>query len=235
MPQTGHVLIGAEGELIGVDSVFCEIMQADRDAIRGRFVLAVTAPADRQECADAIKGLRETGQPFTITKRFLRDDGSLVWVKNSVSLALGLRDEATIVATIEPVEIDEAHAPAMLLDSARAFAAAHRARTAVFDTILFAEPGWDAMIAAYIAEAEGHALDAASLAQTLGLSGEATRRWIHALLQREVLEIEYRNPSATAPKAYRVTAHIHKKLEHYLGRYGSVNRETGTMTFGAGR
>ena len=216
MAEAGHVLIGSAGELLSMDAAFCDIMRLPEDEMRGRLVLDVTAPADRTECAMAIQRLRETGQPFEITKRFIRDDGSLVWVKNKVSITVGENQPEMIMATIEPITPREDRSPAMLLDMARVHINVRRNRAAVCDPSLFSEPGWDAILELYLAEAEGRSLDVAGLAQIVGKSTALTDRWIKALLHYRVIEIEYGNTGAEAAKSYRLTAETLVKLERFL-------------------
>jgi PAS domain S-box-containing protein len=218
MVEAGHVLIGSAGELLSMDAAFCDIIRLPEDAMRGRFVLDVTAPADRTECAMAIQRLRDTGQPFEITKRFIRDDGSLVWVKNSVSITIGDDGPGMIMATIEPVVPREDHGPAMLLDAARLHNAVRRDRASVCDPAFISDAGWDAILAIYVAEAEGRSVDVNRLAGLIGHTTGHTERWVKALLHLEVIEIEYANPHAEAAKSYRLTAGTHYKLEAFLAR-----------------
>jgi PAS domain S-box-containing protein len=226
MPHAGHVLVGAEGQLLDMDAAFCDIMQCDPQDIRGRLILDVTAPADRKECARMIATLRATHRPFVIIKRFVRDDGSLVWVRNTVSITMDGGGTQMVVATIEPVEAPVGNdSPALLLDVARFVIKARRDRGAVCDPALFSEPGWDAVLAAYVAEAEGRAVDVATLASMLHHAPTTVDRWVKALVQYNVLEIEYRNPRAEAPKAYRLTSDTHRKLEDYLGSLRPQHRE----------
>ena len=107
-----------------------QIMQAEIGSLVGRPVLDITAPADRLECGAAIDRLRATRMPFEVTKRFIRDDGGLIWVTNSVSMVGNGRDTDLIVATISPiVEPDAPRAPALLLDCARLLVELHVRRS----------------------------------------------------------------------------------------------------------
>ena len=219
MVRAAHVMINDAGELIGVDQQFCDLMQAPIAAMRGKAVLDVTAPADRAECAEAIERLRETGVPFVITKRFLRNDGSLVWVRNTVSTATDLHGLAVVIATIEPVaEPVEDRGPARLLGAARFLAETRRNRADICDPILFSEPGWDTVLACYTSEAEGRPTTVAGLVEMVGHDQMIVGRWVAALVQHDVLEIETRNPSAHAAKSFRLTARTHQRLEAYLGQ-----------------
>ena len=219
MIRTAHVIINDAGELVGLDQSFCDIMQAQMSAIHGKAVMDVTAPADRAECADAIRRLRETGTPFVITKRFMRDDGSLVWVRNTVSMATDAQGSAIMVATIEPLmEPADERNPAKLLGAARFLAESRRDRSDICDPALFSEPGWDAILACYTAEAEGRPTTVTSLVYKIGHTHSVVSRWVAALMQHQVLEIETRHPSAHAEKSFRLTAKTHQRLETYLGR-----------------
>ncbi|WP_380779707.1 PAS domain-containing protein [Sphingomonas sp. R86520] len=219
MLEAGHVTVNGRGELTGVDAAFCDILKSQPHKVRGKLVLDVTAPADRTECAAAIAKLIATGTPFSIVKRFLCDDGSLVWVRNTVSLMAGGNDPGAIVATIEPVIThDGGRDPALLLETARFLVAGRRDRATICDPSLFSEPGWDAILAAYVAEAEGRAVDATGLAEALGYPHAVVTRWVRALEQHGVLELETRNPTLDREKAFRLTADTHRKLETYLAQ-----------------
>lgn len=235
MPNAGHVLIGTDGRLLDVDAAFCDIMRCDPEGVRGRFVMDLTAPADRQECAQAIATLLATQRPFAIVKRLIRCDGSLVWVRNSVSITMDGSRAAMVVGTIEPVAEPEGDGnPAILLDVARLLIKGRRDRETVCDRSLFSDPGWDTVLAAYVAEAEGRALDVVTLAGKLGHAPATVERWIRALVQHHVLELEYRKPRAEAPKAFRLTGDTHRKLETYLGNIGPRHRELAMQDWSLG-
>jgi PAS domain S-box-containing protein len=218
MMEAGHVLIGAAGELLRMDAAFCGIMRLSEEEMRGRLVLDVTAPPDRAKCAAAIQRLRDTGQPFEITKRVIRDDGSLLWVKNSVSITIGDDGPGMIMATIEPIVPCEDHGPARLLDAARGHIAVRKDRASVCDPAFLADAGWDAILAIYIAEAEGRSVDVARLAELIGHTPGHMERWVKAMLDQQVIEIEYAHPHAETAKSYRLTAGTHRKLEEFLAR-----------------
>lgn len=216
MAGGGHVLIGSEGYFLNVDTAFGTIMRSSPDAMIGRAVLEVTAPADRAECASAIARLRRTREPFRISKRFLRDDGSLVWVTNSVSITGGSGAEPIIIATVEPIERRyERRSPAALLDAAHFLHLSRRERALVCGADLAAEPAWELILAAYILEAEAGALDLATMAVRGEMSLRSAARWLEVLLDREIFEPELRR-DRHAPKVYRLTATAHRRFEQYL-------------------
>lgn len=226
MPQAGHVLIGTEGQLLDVDAAFCDIMRSGPDDLRGRRVLDVTAPADRDDCARAMAALRDTQQPVSLVKRLIRNDGSLIWVRNSVAITVDGDRGPIVVATVEPIIVLASNDhPATLLTVARFLVAIRRERALVCDPMLFAEPGWDAVLAAYVAEAEGLVVDVARLAAMLDHAPLTIERWINALVQHGVLEIEHRSVPAQAPRAFRLTGDTHAKLEAYLSAILAEHRE----------
>ncbi len=217
MLQAGHVLINEAGQLISLDKGFCDIMRSDPAHIIGRLVMDVTAPADREECATAIKGLRATGRPFRISKRFIRDDGTLVWVTNDVALVEGKDGGALIVATIEPMpEVDDDRAPGRLLDCAQFLVACKTQRAAICHPELLSDIGWDAILACYIAEAEGQSIGISGLAQRLNVPIARAGRWIDILLGEGMVEIETRHADPYSPKDFRLTARAYQRLEDHL-------------------
>jgi PAS domain S-box-containing protein len=225
MAQAGHVLIGTEDQFLDVDAAFCDIMRCDPDSLRGRFVLEVTAPADRPAYVRAIATLRDTERPVELIKRLIRNDGSLVWVRNRASITLDHHRGRTVVGTVLPLAIPVSDdQPATLLSVARFLFASRRERESVCDRMLFSEPGWDAVLAAYVAEAEGLAIDAVTLAGILEQTPATIQRWINALVQHGVLEPEYHS-ATDKPHAFRLTCDAHRKLEIYLGTVGARHRE----------
>lgn len=219
--RSGHVLIGSEGQLLSLDRNFGEIMQAEPASLVGRLVMDVTAPADRLECSQAIARLRRTRQPFEISKRFVRDNGSLVWVTNTVSMVDHGRDENLMVATIAPISDPQgARAPARLLECARMLIDLRGDRATVVDSSIFSDTAWDIILWAYVAEAEGRAITVPALAATLGISPVRAERWIRVLIGQGSIEIETRETDPFAPKSFRLTNAAHARLEDHLARVG---------------
>jgi DNA-binding MarR family transcriptional regulator len=154
-----------------------------------------------------------------MSKRLIRHDGTLVWVVNSVSLVEGDEGPGMIVATIEPiVDADEPRAPARLLDCAQFLVNCRDNRAAVLDPGLITDTAWDAILAAYIAEAEGRAISVGGLASALGLQTARAARWIDILLGKRIVEIETRAADAHSAKVFRLTSVAHRRLETHLAR-----------------
>ncbi len=225
MAQAGHVIIGTRNQFLSVDAAFGDIMQIPPGTLRDRPVLDVIAPPDRPAYARAIAVMRDTQRPIELVLRLIRSDGSLVWARNTASIMPDHDGGCTIVGTVVsqamPLGDDT---PATLLSVARLQFTARRERDSVYDRLLFSEPGWDAILAAYIAEAEGLAIDVATLAGMLQQPLATIARWINALVQHGVLEPEYQGVGE-APKAFRLTCDAHRKLEIYLGAVGVRHRD----------
>ncbi|OWW00205.1 PAS domain S-box protein [Rhizobium sp. R693] len=92
------------GRLLLVNSRFCEIIGYSEAELLKMRVQDITFPRDLDDYVHAFRTMLQTGQSFEIEKRFVRKDGSLVWVANSVSPmrdANGdIRQAATVVVDI---------------------------------------------------------------------------------------------------------------------------------------
>lgn len=221
--QAGHLVICGEGRLLGLDRGFTNIMQSDHESLIGRDIMELTAPADREECGEAITELRRSHRPFVLSKRFIRDNGTLVWVTNTVSIVANSSGPELIVATIDPlVRSNELRNPVVLLEAARMLVALRQDRAKMFDESLFSDTAWDAMLAAYIAEAEGAAVDVATLAARLAIPPARVQRWIRILLDQGVVELETSGLDPTRPKCFRLTGAAHVRIEEHLAKAGGL-------------
>lgn len=214
MVQVGHALLGSHGKVLSLDDGFCEILGTTADAVVGRSVLDMTVPADRGTCQALMRNLAATREPFHVTKRYMRGDGGEVWVTNTVSL-IELGDAPPmLVSTIVPIDppVEDA-GPAAMLHCARFLLSVRRDRGRAFGAI-FAEPAWDMLLTAYIADAEGRVLDMDAMARAASLPTAGATRWARALAQEGLLEPE---PGNTAGRPlYRITAAAHKRTEEFL-------------------
>ena len=220
MTLAGHVLIGEHGAILEMDHGFTELLHSRPERLRGVPILDITAPADREECARAIARLRRTGRPFNIIKRFQREDASLLWVQNAVSIMSGTASNRLVVATCTAVAPDvERRHPAALLANAHALMALGRERVRVTNLPFLTETGWNVIVTVYIAEAEGRTVDVGQLAAAVGESQSVVARWVALLVRDGVLELETRDPQPDAPKSYRLTGQAVARLEDYLRRF----------------
>lgn len=220
--QAGHLVIDLAGHMRGLDQHFCAIMRAEWADMIGRPVLDITAPADRAECGEAIRLLCETGQAFKVDKRFIRNDQTLVWVTNTVSLSRGSDGADMIVATVDPLIADDERQPALLLGGARFLEACKADRRAVFDAELFPDTAWDVLLAAYIAEAEGSAIGLIELAERLEITLDSAARWVNLLIGQGALEVETRLSTADSAKGFRLTGQTHRFVEAHLANVNGL-------------
>lgn len=86
--QTGVGVIQCEldGRFLLVNRRFCEIVGRSADALLTLRVPDITHPDDRDTDAALRRRLVADGVPFFVEKRYLRPDGSVVWVSVNVSL-----------------------------------------------------------------------------------------------------------------------------------------------------
>jgi len=97
----------AEGDLTGkftnVNDRYCEITGYSREELLGMRMQDVTHPDDLSRNREGFKRLAATGESFEIEKRYVRKDGTEIWVHSSVS---AIRDENGSPQTAVVVSVD---------------------------------------------------------------------------------------------------------------------------------
>lgn len=86
---TGIAQTDLAGRFVLVNDFFCEFLGYPREELLKKTLFEVTHPDDIARNLGLFQECITEGTPFTIEKRYLRKDGSPVWVRNAVSL---LRD-----------------------------------------------------------------------------------------------------------------------------------------------
>ena len=86
--QTGVGVIRSEldGRFLLVNKRYCEIVGRSADELRTLRVPDITHPDDRESDVALRQRLVADGVPFFVEKRYLRPDGSAIWVSVNVSL-----------------------------------------------------------------------------------------------------------------------------------------------------
>jgi PAS domain S-box-containing protein len=84
--EIGVGQVDLEGRFVLVNDRQCQILGRTREELLGQRMLDVTHPDDRPAYAALLQTMLATGEPFAIEKRYLRPDGTAVWVSNHVSL-----------------------------------------------------------------------------------------------------------------------------------------------------
>ncbi len=93
-----------EGRFLIVNDRYCEIVGYSREELLdGMRMQEITHPADLSKNLEQFRKLVKHGTPFEIEKRYVRKDGSHVWVANSVS---AVRDASGNVQSVVAIVID---------------------------------------------------------------------------------------------------------------------------------
>ncbi|MDT8759686.1 PAS domain S-box protein [Sphingomonas psychrotolerans] len=82
----GFAQVDLEGRFTLVNDRFCEIAGWSREELMGKRMLDITHPDDRKGNRPLFDRAVADGTPYTHEKRYVRKDGSLVWVNNTVSV-----------------------------------------------------------------------------------------------------------------------------------------------------
>ncbi|WP_088891260.1 PAS domain S-box protein [Leptolyngbya ohadii] len=83
---TGVACTDLDGNLTLVNQTYCDITGYSADELRQRRMQDMTHPEDLPRNVELFYRMRTEGTPFEIEKRYIRKDGSIVWVNNSVSV-----------------------------------------------------------------------------------------------------------------------------------------------------
>jgi len=92
-----------KGEMLHVNRRFCEIVGYEERELIGKSIADITYLDDMPEQNRLFSQLSATGKSFDMEKRYVRKDGSLVWVNNTVS---ALRDAQGRIHQVSVVSID---------------------------------------------------------------------------------------------------------------------------------
>ncbi len=100
-----HVGVGiAQTDLSGrfllANPAFCELLGRSRDEVLQLTIRDITHPEDLPRTRELFEGLVAGGPKFTTEKRYVRPDGSHVWVNSSVSLIDGESAKPSFVVLV---------------------------------------------------------------------------------------------------------------------------------------
>lgn len=90
------------GCILRTNDRYCEIVQRSREEVVGHYMQEFTHPDDLPRNLVLFEKAVREGTPFEIEKRYVRPDGSNVWVNNTVSFIRRTGDEShsTILAVV---------------------------------------------------------------------------------------------------------------------------------------
>lgn len=94
--------VDLSGKILQANDRYCQILQREHDEVIGRTMQEFTHPDDLPRNLEMFGKAIEDGMPFEIEKRYLRPDGTAVWVNNTVSFIRGVTDDTpdTILAIV---------------------------------------------------------------------------------------------------------------------------------------
>jgi PAS domain S-box-containing protein len=82
----GFAQVDLDGRFTLVNDRFCEIAGRSREELLSLNLLEITHPDDRPANVPKFERAVRDGTPYSHEKRYVRPDGSIVWVNNSVSV-----------------------------------------------------------------------------------------------------------------------------------------------------
>lgn len=203
--------------ILTLDDAFVEVLGRPRDEIVGRSPLEFTAPLDQAFNDALLQRLERDGFAFTITKRYIRGDGTLLWVSNHVSSfrdGLGprrmlatceLRSEPEIVTEVARVRQDALNLARIMTSSKMAFG-----------EDLIGSPALEALLHLHLAEMEGRSLTSDEIAALVTQSRSTTLRWIRVLVERRLVEVE-RDLTLDGIAPLRITLLAQRMMEQVAG------------------
>ena len=107
------------GRFVDANERYCEMVGYSAAELSQMRVQEITHPEDLPRHTEMLEELARSGTGFTIEKRYIRKDGSIIWVSNSVS---GVRDATGQLTNIVAVSIDVSER--RVAEDARAYLAA---------------------------------------------------------------------------------------------------------------
>jgi PAS domain S-box-containing protein len=86
----GIAQVDQQGNFTYVNERFCQIVGRQPEELLHQNKFDITHPDDRDYQIDMFRKMFTTGQWFTLEKRYIRPDGTQVWVHNNVSVIKGV-------------------------------------------------------------------------------------------------------------------------------------------------
>lgn len=94
---------------------------------------------------------------------------------------------------------------------------ARQLRTRIFGQTLFGEPGWDMLIALYVAESSGTGVTVSGLAEWVGCPSTTGLRWLQ-VLEAKRLVCRRAHPSDKRMHFVELTRTAHDALDHFFAQ-----------------
>jgi PAS domain S-box-containing protein len=101
---TGLAITDVTGNVVDVNKAFARIVDRSPAEMQNANVFGWTHPEDQSRYGELLQQLLAAKIPgFVIEKRYLRSDGSVVWVRNSVSLLSGEPSPGHLISICEDI------------------------------------------------------------------------------------------------------------------------------------
>jgi PAS domain S-box-containing protein len=136
---TGVACTDLEGRLTLVNQKYCDITGYSADELKQRRMQDITYPEDLPRNIELFHRMLTEGTPFEIEKRYIRKDGSIVWVNNSVYVVCDRNGKPQSVVAIALDITQRKQAEAALRASEEQFRLFTAASS---DTIYKMSPDW---------------------------------------------------------------------------------------------
>jgi PAS domain S-box-containing protein len=191
----GIAQVDLNGRFTEVNDRYCDMVGRSREELLGRLMQDITHPDDLPANLPLFQAAAEQGTPFDIEKRYVRPDGSPIWVRNSVYAVRGKdgRVESIVAVSID-LTIRHAAEAAMRESEERFRNMADHAPVMMWVTdasgaCTYLNRAWYEFTGQTRAEAEGFGwLDATHPDD----KAEAERVFRDANVKREAFRLEYR-------------------------------------------
>lgn len=201
--------------IVDADDHYVDALGMTRDALIGRSVLDITHPDDRAVNQQRAEALRNGGEPFSITKRYVAADGTDLWVTNHISLfhtGINRRMMATVQLLDRPPVDDERR---VLRLAAERILVKRRLRADYFGHDMFGEPAFDLLLDLFVQGVAGRDTYTTSAAVASGASLTTALRTIAMLVERGLVERDA-DPVDRRRVLLRLTEEGMRQMRDYL-------------------
>lgn len=210
----GRALIDEQGRIVEADAGFAAIVGAAGRSVIGRALIDFAAPSERDAALLSLQRARDQGLEARSLKRLVGADGVFRWVTSHLAPVPGSQPPRFTLDLVESAPPTDWVAPGDLLRIARVLLDARLEGRRAFGHLIFADHAWDILLAAYIREAEGSLLPVGAVPALVGGRAANVRRWLLALRDERLVEMEDGPESATI----RLSCHAHRQFEGFLSR-----------------
>lgn len=205
----------ADQRLLSVDQRYADLLMDAPAALIGRHPLEFTHPDDRSVNAALLDRVCHDGTPFSITKRYVRRDGSIQWVNNHIS-RLSEGGVHRLIVTCRPLDRPAGQSRVERhWRVARMLSQAFLDGKEAFGGSLITSPPAEMLLLLYTAEMEGRSETLESAAADMALALPLAGRWMDAMIQAGLIETESSKVSG-GPTALRLTPRALPALERTL-------------------